>query len=181
MQLSGTSNIALRLDDVAARYPERLAIAWPRRPPGSRQVFYTRVTFAEMAEQVRRMATALVGLGLRRGDRVVVLTPVSPDLYVIVLGLFRSGLTAVFLDPWRGRRHVDDCCAAVTPAGFIGSAAALTLCQRSGEFRRIPTKILVGPPAIPGTHQLHQLLRSAPPDSSVVPTDSDDAALITLT
>ncbi|MFO1448419.1 MAG: hypothetical protein U1F61_09710 [Opitutaceae bacterium] len=41
---------------------------------------------------------------LRRGDAVLVFVPMSADLYVALLGLFRFGAVALFLDPLRGTR-----------------------------------------------------------------------------
>ena len=61
------------------------------------------LTFAELDEDVGRAAAWLQDLGLRRGQAVLVFVPMSADLYVALLALFRLGAVALFLDPSAGR------------------------------------------------------------------------------
>lgn len=55
-------------------------------------------TFGELWRMVERFAAGLLHHGLVRGTRVVLLAPLSPELYALVLAMMGSGVTAVFLD-----------------------------------------------------------------------------------
>ena len=66
------------LTEQAHLRPEALAIAdGPRR-----------LTFAELDRQVAGASGWLHGLGLRRGQSVLVFVPMSADLYVALLAMF---------------------------------------------------------------------------------------------
>jgi acetyl-CoA synthetase len=54
---------------------------------GQRQSF----TFAELLERVTRTAAALRGLGLRKGDRLTIYMPTSPEAIVLMLATVRIG------------------------------------------------------------------------------------------
>jgi acyl-CoA synthetase (AMP-forming)/AMP-acid ligase II len=57
------------------------------------------LTFAQLDREVTAAAAAWQAEGLQRGDAVLVFVPMSADLYVALLGLFRFGGVALFLDP----------------------------------------------------------------------------------
>jgi acetyl-CoA synthetase len=54
---------------------------------GERQSF----TFAELLERVTRVAAALHGLGIRKGDRLTIYMPTSPEAIVLMLATVRIG------------------------------------------------------------------------------------------
>jgi long-chain acyl-CoA synthetase len=72
------------LDEPLARDPDKLALACGDR----------RVTFAELADLERRIATSLHAAGLA-GERVALLLPNSVELVACYLGCWRAGVTAV--------------------------------------------------------------------------------------
>ncbi|MEQ0564512.1 AMP-binding protein [Amycolatopsis sp. NEAU-NG30] len=53
------------------------------------------VTYGELAERSRRLATVLAGLGVREGDRVPVLMGKRPELVVTLLAILRLGAVHV--------------------------------------------------------------------------------------
>jgi fatty-acyl-CoA synthase len=57
-----------------------------------------RVTYAEMLSQVRRTGRALLGLGLKRGDRVAILMGDRPELLSVMYGAQWAGLAIVPLN-----------------------------------------------------------------------------------
>lgn len=79
--------------------------------------------------------------GLRRGDAVLVFVPMSADLYVGLLGLFRIGAVALFLDPSAGKAHLEACCARWAPRALFAIPRAHLLRLRSPALRTIPLKI----------------------------------------
>jgi propionyl-CoA synthetase len=79
---------ALCLDvHVAAGHGDRLALVHDSPVTGT----VSRFTYRELTERVARFAGALMGLGVGRGDRVVVYLPMVPEAVVAMLACARIG------------------------------------------------------------------------------------------
>jgi acyl-CoA synthetase (AMP-forming)/AMP-acid ligase II len=104
------------------------------------------MTFAQLDQAAARVARLLEQHGLKQGDTVLVLQPMSAELYVVLLALFQRGLVAMFLDPSAGRVHVNRCCALRAPQALIASAKAHLLRLFVPAVRRIPKKFVIGFP-----------------------------------
>jgi len=65
------------LDEIAARHPGREAVVFRDQ----------RLTYRELTARVDLLARALLGLGVRHGDRVALLLPNRPEW---LIGAFRS-------------------------------------------------------------------------------------------
>ncbi|NGM47082.1 long-chain fatty acid--CoA ligase [Rhodobacter sp. SGA-6-6] len=66
------------------------------RPDHPAFVFGDRtLTYRGLADQSRRLASALLSAGLRRGDRVAVLSPNRPEIFSVYLGLAMIGAAIV--------------------------------------------------------------------------------------
>jgi acyl-coenzyme A synthetase/AMP-(fatty) acid ligase len=102
------------------------------------------MTFRELANASARVAVQLCEAGLAPGSAVLLLVPMSPELYAVLVGLFRAGFVPTVLDPSAGRKHIDRCCELNPPAGFIGVPEAHALRLLSGRIRDIPHKFCVG-------------------------------------
>lgn len=74
------------LFETVSRHPERTAIIAGER----------RLSYAELGEQVLRVAAGFEALGIGRGDRVVVHLPNVPEYVPVVFGLFELGAIPVF-------------------------------------------------------------------------------------
>ena len=61
------------------------------------------LTFSQLADEVAHAAGWWQSQGITRGKAVLVFVPMSIDLYVALLALFRLGSVALFLDPSAGR------------------------------------------------------------------------------
>ena len=99
------------------------------------------LTFSELADQVAHAAAWWQSQGVTRGKAVLVFVPMSADLYVALLALFRLGAVALFLDPSAGRRHIEQCCALWAPDALLAIPKAHLLRMTSGALRRIPLKV----------------------------------------
>src|SRR4029077_5302236 len=81
-----------------------------------------RFTFGDVAPRSNRMANALHGLGLQRGDRVAVILPQAPETAIAHLGIYKAGMIAVPLsvlfgpDALRFRLSDSGARAAITDA-----------------------------------------------------------------
>ncbi len=166
-------NIAEILTEQARARPHASAIidSWRGRDRAT--------TFAQLDETAARAAEFLWRRGLRPGDAVLVLQPMSMELYVALLALFRLGLVAMFLDPSAGREHIENCCELWPPRGFIGSTKAHLLRMWTPALARIPAKFVIGWP-VPGAFPWSQV-ETTPPRRSIVPCETDTPALLTFT
>jgi fatty-acyl-CoA synthase len=73
------------VDRQAAEHPDSDAVVFPDG----------RATFAELAAHAQAVARRLIGLGVRRGDRVGTLLPASVDLVALLIGAAKVGAVAV--------------------------------------------------------------------------------------
>ena len=83
------------LDQTAARFPDRVALRFlldARLPAPT-------LTYRQLQDQTLRFATALFQLGVRKGDRVALMLPNSPQLVVAFYGAMRIGAIPVNTNP----------------------------------------------------------------------------------
>jgi len=135
-------NIAHLLKERVALGREGTAIIDNSR--GLRRTF----TYGQMESAASRVAAQLFASGLRPGDAVLLLQPVSAELYIAFTAILQSGLVAVFLDATAGQRHIELCCALCPPKAFIGCARAHLLRFLSPALRRIPLKFSTDLPVL---------------------------------
>ena len=136
-------------------------------------------TFAELDRQSARAAGLLAGHELCAGDAVLVFVPMSAELYVALIALFRVQLVAMVLDPSAGREHIERCCALYAPKGLIASAKAHLLRFVSPALRRVPVKFSVGS-WVPGAIRWSKLEETAPIET-IVESPPHMPALLTFT
>jgi acyl-CoA synthetase (AMP-forming)/AMP-acid ligase II len=108
------TNIAELLRYHADRHPDRPAIIDMYH--GKNRV----TTFGQLEDEVSRAATLLCRSGLGSGDRVLVLQPMSVELYVALIALFRCRMVAMFVDLSLGREQIERCCREASPKACIG-------------------------------------------------------------
>jgi acyl-coenzyme A synthetase/AMP-(fatty) acid ligase len=157
----------------AAEFPDAPAIIDARC--GRSRVF----SFSELERASARAAGLLHAAGLRPGDGVLVLLPMSADLYIALLAIFRLGMVALILDPSAGRDHTERCCALYPPQALIASTRAHLLRLCSPALRRIPCKVSVGFP-VPGAVSWRHIDRT-PAFPTTHPCDPATPALLTFT
>lgn len=138
-------NVAARLYQHATQRPEAIAIVdtYQGRP--------RETTYRELAFQTQRVVQLLQNSALRAGDTVLVLVPMSAELYAILIALFEQKLVAMFVDPGVGLGHLNRCCRRCPPQAMIGVPKAHTLRVVSREVRRIPLHFSVGNWPVPAT------------------------------
>jgi acyl-coenzyme A synthetase/AMP-(fatty) acid ligase len=168
-------NVAHLLTSQAAQRPDAPAIIEGVGQGRGRM----RVTFAELETLSSRCARFLTDAGVNAGDHVLVFVPMSIDLYLALIAIFRIGAVATFLDPSAGAHHIDRCCAMVNPKAMIAVTKAHLLRLTSAALRRIPLKFALSWP-VPGAVSWSRADQSAA-DSMIFDCADDDPALITFT
>jgi olefin beta-lactone synthetase len=163
-------NLVTLLIEKAGAHPDRPALV--DRLAGHDRV----VTYGELARRVSAGAAALEGMGLQRGQVVLVFQPVSIELYEILLAAFHAGLRVMLADPSGGREFLSACCRRLAPDVYFGSWKAQLLRLSVPEMRRIPLAFSSGR-WFPGARVWRTDAEEMPP----VAVADGEAALVTFT
>lgn len=150
------------LRENVSRWPDRTAIVSTRHGRDRR------ITFAELERAADSFAARLRASRIGKGDSVLVFIPMSVELYVALLGIFRIGAIATFLDPSSGRAHINSCCELLPPTALVGVWPLRILRHFVPALARV--RHVFSPPPCAG-------------DSAEIPASCtpDDAALVTFT
>ena len=137
------------------------------------------LTFGGLAELSARGAALLLRSGLTLGDRVGVILPMSPELYVVALALFRLGLVPVLFDPRASSDEIAHGCERTEPHAWIiggGRIGATLLGTSLGEPRRVFSVGFEAAGAVPWSRLQHYERHD-----EIVETDSTMPALVSFT
>ncbi|MBI2378154.1 MAG: AMP-binding protein [Deltaproteobacteria bacterium] len=117
-------NIASYIPRVAASRPFAKAIIVPagRLPDGRRT--YAHMTFQELERESNRLARGLVGLGIGRGTKTLLMVRPSLEFFSLTFALFKVGAVPVMIDPGMGRRGLLDAISRVGAEAFIAISPA---------------------------------------------------------
>ena len=91
------------------------------------------LTFAELHQRIGHFAGALHKKGIQPGDRVLILIPMSIELYVALLGTLWIGATVMLVDP---SAPLEKILPRFQPHAFIGSAKAHLLRLKYASLRK---------------------------------------------
>ncbi len=69
--------------------------------------FDQQLTYGQLRDQVRRLATALRGMGIQKGDRVGVMLPNSPHFIISYYGVLEAGGVVVNISPLHVERELE--------------------------------------------------------------------------
>ncbi len=135
-------------------------------------------TFRELEAASARIAAQLAQSGVAAGDAVLVMHGMSAELYAFLIGLFRIGAVAIFVDPSAGWSLLDRCLQNHPPKAFFGSLKAHLLRLRIPALRRVGLTICTSP--LFGS--LYISFGSCEPELRTIAAADDSApALITFT
>ncbi|MCK4564057.1 MAG: AMP-binding protein, partial [Verrucomicrobia bacterium] len=127
MTPSPTHNTTSLLDEAAVRHPDRPALVFGEES----------ITFNQLLRKVKQCANLLKSHGLNPGERVIIMIPMSPELYISMLAIIRCGAVAVFVDPWIPMRQIAAFSAFASPSGFIGIPKSHLLRLLSPKLARV--------------------------------------------
>lgn len=119
------SNVAGHLARMATEHPAHVALYAPQRrvnPHGSTP--HRAITFQELNADVDAIAHGLTHANIRRGTRVALMVPPSPDFFALTFALLKVGAIPVMIDPGMGVKNLGRCLAEAEPEAFIGIAKA---------------------------------------------------------
>ncbi|MBW0089667.1 AMP-binding protein [Pseudonocardia sp. KRD-184] len=157
-------NIAALLADGIARAADRPALVQGDRT----------LTYRALGERVGRLAAGYAGLGLRRGDRIVLVMPNRPELVEAMWAAFHGGFVAV---PVNWHLHPDE-------VGYIvrhsGASAVVVSEETAAVVRDLPDGVRVvrvGDTAGSDTAVSHEDVLAAEPAPAADTGDDDPAWL----
>ena len=120
-------NIGSYLPQQARARPHQRAVVVPQGRDGLGLRTYSHLSFAGLDELCDRYAWGLQALGVRRGDRVLVLVRQGFELIALVFALFKLGAAPVMIDPGMGRGAFLACVARSRPRVMVGIPLAHVL------------------------------------------------------
>lgn len=98
-------------------YSRRSARFWPERPA---VLYRDRVlTYRQLEQRSNRLANALRALGLKRGDRVAIVSPNRPEIVECECAFYKLGLVKVALNSRLAPEELNDAFANAEPVACI--------------------------------------------------------------
>jgi long-chain acyl-CoA synthetase len=159
------------LPDAARRFGDKCALVFEGR----------RFSFRELDAQASRMANALVGLGVRPGDRVTLYAPNRWEWIVAYHGALKTGAVInpinVMLTPEEVQFVANDCGARVILAA-ADKGEALMAIRRDTPLEHV---VLFGDTVPAGAHAFDALLSNARDAFEIAPTGPDTLSTIGYT
>lgn len=176
LQIPPVYNFAQEVEKHARQHPQKTAVL-VRSEAGEE----TKLTYQQLILQANRLANAMATLGVKRGDKVLVLVPRSLNAYVIYLGLIKLG--AVVLPGSEMLRSKDieyrvNHSGAKAVIGFAGIMEQVDAIR--GECPTLEHFLLMTG-AAPGWHALDELLELASDQFENPQTRSDELAFLSYT
>ncbi|MFG1822828.1 fatty acyl-CoA synthetase [Microbispora bryophytorum] len=174
--LARRQSLADLLRRSARRHPGRLAVADAAHSPTARSR-----TYAELDEDVTRVAGALIARGVRPGDRVAVLSRNSVDYVRTIFGVARAGAVLVPVNFMLGADEIAYVLSHSGAVALIAQDALLPVAReaakRAGGLR---LRMVYGPAPEEGWEPFDALLVDDAAEP-VVPIGPDDPAQILYT
>ena len=127
-------NLVETLRTRAEKNPEQTAIIEKGR----------QITYGELWQRVQGGALQFKRAGLQSGDAILIIHPISIELYEALLSAFHAGLVAVLLDPAKDARFLDDCLTWFPVKAYFGSPKAHLLRIKSHQLRKLKTHFHTG-------------------------------------
>ena len=158
------------LDEAARRCPARAGIVYRDDV----------LTYAQVADQVDRLASALRALGLRKGDRAGLLLPNCPEFILAYFAILKAGGAVVAINPQFTPREIAD---QVKDAGIETIFCAGPLHERLQAARPGTglRRIVVTGEAAPQAGDLRFADLPAGPAAPLEPVGPQDVALLQYT
>jgi acetyl-CoA synthetase len=139
------------------------------------------VTYDRLREQSNRLANTLLAHGIKRGDRVAIILPQTPETAVSHIAIYKLGAVAVPLAALFGADalayRLENSGAAAVVTNYAGLAKLAELRERLPDLKLVLNIDGVGDDAL----DFHETLTRASDEFTPVDTSADDPALMVYT
>lgn len=136
-------------------------------------------SYSYLNNRVCQIAYYLKNKNINKGDGVLILVPMSLELYAFLLALFKIGAVAVFIDPQSSKSHIQSCIKKYPLKAFFGVKKAHLFRVINKDIRDIPLHITLG--YLPFTDNLYNYYDSHKFLAENTIVQDEDPALITFT
>jgi olefin beta-lactone synthetase len=136
-------NIAASLPRLARERPDQVAM----RCPGRDGAYAIALTYAELDARSDAIAAGLAKRGIVRGTRAVLMVRPTPEFFLLMFALFKSGAVPVLVDPGIDKRALKQCLDEAQAEAFIGIPLAQFARAVLGWARSARVRITTGPRA----------------------------------
>ena len=170
------------LKETAKSHPEKVAIAYLDRE----------ITYADLNLLSDQFAAALVGLGVKKGDRVAIFLPNIPQFIIAYYGILKAGAVLTAISPMHREREVEyqladsEAQTIVTLDSLVPIVEAVrqrtklkhVIVTNLEEYTNKTSPVLDRKPKAPNTYSFNELLKkdAQPPKVNINPAE-DLAAL----
>ena len=144
---------------------------------------YNYWSFKQLSSNTNCFANALKRLGVKKGDRVILMVTPSMEFICLTFALFKMGALVILIDPGMGYRNLTRCISSVKPTVFIGIPKAhLFRKVFPSSFKTIRVNICIGGAFFRflGT-PISNAMNKDETDFNQVSTSGDDLAAIIFT
>ncbi|HBF43548.1 MAG TPA: hypothetical protein DDW42_07975 [Desulfobacteraceae bacterium] len=169
-------NVIRYLKKTAGEFPDRKAIITRQRKK------VHSITFQSLWDQADAFSMALKENYIYPGDRIILMIPMSVELYITLLGVIKMGGVAVFVDPWVSHKQIASFCSFAEPRGYIGIGKSHLLRLLEKKLLSIPLTITTGLRLFrfPAKFSFNAMLNKKGA-GDIFAAKMDDPALITFT
>ena len=139
-------------------------------------------TNVQMHEQSRRLASGLKNLGIKPGDRVMVLMPNRPEVLISYPAVWRIGAVVMPLIFLLESHEITYVAGDSEAVAIVTSPEFLPKIEEAREtVPSLKHVIVIGDEDQPGTVSLGRLVEDSEPADRIHPTDDDDMAVLLYT
>jgi acyl-CoA synthetase (AMP-forming)/AMP-acid ligase II len=135
------------------------------------------LSFRQLDERSTRLANALLGLGLAKGDRVAVQSRNCTELVEIECALYKAGLVKAALNPRFTPHEAADVVENCAPRVMIAGLGYTAYTRESAGFGSIETFVAIGAEAA-GYADYETLIERASPRAPDYRPQADDLAVL---
>lgn len=168
-------NIVSRLKEASEKHPLKKAIIIDSDKKKET------VTYRELFEKTDSFSKALLEKGIRPKDRVIVMVPMSIELYIALLGIIKIGGIAVFADPWVSPFQMAKFCSYAAPKAYIGGFKAHILRLFKKDLLNIDISVFSGNHSEMFKNSIAAMTKNSKGSNLIYQASKNDSALITFT
>ncbi len=176
--MGSPGNIAAALPALASQQPDRIAM----RVPGRDGRYRESLTYAQLDRRSDAIAAGLARRGVGRGTRTVLMVRPTPEFFLLMFALLKSGAVPVLVDPGIDRRALKQCLDEAQAEAFIGIPLAQAARVALGWAKSARVRITTGRRAWLADATLAQVERDGEgAGPRLAATAPDDVAAILFT
>lgn len=135
-----TAALTSTLERMARERPDVVAM----RCPGPRGDYAIALTYGELDARSRAIASGMARRGVVAGSRTVVMVRPTPEFFLLMFALFRSGAVPVLVDPGISKKALRQCLDEAQAQAFIGVPLAMFARKLLGWARSARVAITTG-------------------------------------